>query len=103
MNDYSTKLGGGEIVAVLDNTTVVIDQGLSHGIEYNDLLNVNTDNSTGLKIRVRVTMLVEFYCVAKLETPTPPSLTAVLSAINKRLLSEQSSSPNALYGLTNEL
>lgn len=103
MNTYSTKLDNGEIVAVLDNTTVVVNRGLSHGIEYNDLLSVNADNSTGLRIRVRVTMLVEFYCVTKLETPTPPSLPAVLSAINKRLLSEQSSSPNALYGLTNEL
>lgn len=46
--------------------------------------------------------IVTYYCVTKLETPTPLLLKAVLSVISKRLLLERISSPNALYGRTNE-
>lgn len=88
MNISSTKTGGGEIVAVLDNTTVVINRGLLHSIEYNDVLSVSAKNETNLRIRVRVTMLEEFYCVAKLEAPIP-TIKNVLSMTSKRLLSER--------------
>lgn len=87
MNIHSTKLGGGEIVAVLDNTTVVVNRGLLHNIEYNDMLSVSAGNETNLRITVRVVILEEFYCVAKLENQTPV-IKNVLCAISKRLLLE---------------